>query len=202
MNAKTFSDAMGVIDDKYIDEAMHYKQKARRSAWVQWGAVAACLLLLAGYALFAPATHDGRRVVDAYHTDADGCYAAPTAGEVNFTQDVREAREAYRGKNVVFLLTFELFQEGGMTEQARAQEYRRLASRGYTLYSATYWTYGETGEKQYDTVVVGYFTESDLQQFDNDPALGYLFHFATNGDGSALSVREQDVITDFPTNHS
>ena len=47
-------------------------------------------------------------------------------------------------------------------------------------------------------VVVGYFTENDLSQFKNNSEYGYMFDFATNGDGSGISVNEDEIITSFP----
>ncbi len=47
MNSKKFSEAMNELDAKYVDEALSYKRKARKPAWIKWGAVAACLLLIA-----------------------------------------------------------------------------------------------------------------------------------------------------------
>lgn len=46
MNAKKFSDAMSELDNKYIDEALNYKRKAKKSVWVKWGAIAACVCLM------------------------------------------------------------------------------------------------------------------------------------------------------------
>ena len=46
MNGKKFSDAMSELDAKYIDEALHYQKKAKRSVWLTWGATAACLCVL------------------------------------------------------------------------------------------------------------------------------------------------------------
>ncbi len=45
MNAKKFSDALSELDDRYVDEALHYKKKTKKSGWIPWGAVAACLCL-------------------------------------------------------------------------------------------------------------------------------------------------------------
>ena len=40
MNAKKFSDAMGELDNKYIDEALNYKKKVKKPIWIKW---ASCL---------------------------------------------------------------------------------------------------------------------------------------------------------------
>ncbi len=61
MNAKKFSDAMGEIDGKYIDEAIHYKKKVQKSgkktnkdSLVKWGTMAACLCLIVAGAFTLP----------------------------------------------------------------------------------------------------------------------------------------------------
>ena len=43
MNSKKFSEAMGELDNKYVDEAINYKKKAKKPGWIKWGAMAACL---------------------------------------------------------------------------------------------------------------------------------------------------------------
>ena len=52
MNAKMFSDAMSELDTKYVNEALSYKKKAKKSIWVKWGAVAACLCLVVAAGIF------------------------------------------------------------------------------------------------------------------------------------------------------
>lgn len=47
MNKETFSRAMGELNDKYIDEAVHY-QKNRKKRWLPVCAAAACICLIAG----------------------------------------------------------------------------------------------------------------------------------------------------------
>lgn len=46
MNTKKFSEAMNEIDNKYINEAIRYKKKAKKHSWTKWGAIAACLCLV------------------------------------------------------------------------------------------------------------------------------------------------------------
>lgn len=50
MNAAQFSHALGKVNDKYIMEAITYERK-KKSGWLKWGAVAACLCLVAGIAV-------------------------------------------------------------------------------------------------------------------------------------------------------
>lgn len=47
MNSKKFSEAMSELDTKYVDEAINYKKKAKKTGWIKWGAVAACLAIMA-----------------------------------------------------------------------------------------------------------------------------------------------------------
>ena len=207
MNAKKFSDAMGEHDAKYADDALNDKKNAKRIGWLKWGAIAACLILIVGIVFWRSTTHDGSRVISEYHTNSSGCYATPAPGEVTFTSAVREAREKYEGKNVRFLLGFSIFKDNGeetvlLSEEEQIAEYQRLISLGYELYTAECWTYQGKGEKLYYMVVVGYFTESELSLFAGKPEYGYLFDFVTNGDGSGISVKETNMITNFPTNHS
>jgi len=46
MNSKIFSDAMSELDNKYVDEAINYKKKAKKAGTIKWGAMAACLAVL------------------------------------------------------------------------------------------------------------------------------------------------------------
>lgn len=43
---------MNEIDNKYIDEAIHYKKNGRKHRWIRWTAPAACLALSIAVALF------------------------------------------------------------------------------------------------------------------------------------------------------
>ena len=45
MNAAQFSSALGKVNDKYIMEAITYKQK-KKSGWLKWGAIAACFAVI------------------------------------------------------------------------------------------------------------------------------------------------------------
>ena len=207
MNVKKFPDAMSELDTKFADKASKNQRMVRSPGWVKWGAIAACLLLAAGIVFWDATTHDGRRVIREYHSNSSGSYATPLSGEVAFTGAVREAREKYEGKNVSFLLGFSIFKDDGkktvqLSEEERVAEYQRLISLGYKLYTAECWTYQGKGEKLYYTVVVGYFTESELSLFSGNPEYGYLFDFVTNGDGCGISVKETGSITSFPTNYS
>lgn len=60
MNAAQFSSALGKVNDKYIMEAVtHECKKKKRSGWLKWGALAACLCLaVAGFAVHQFGTVD------------------------------------------------------------------------------------------------------------------------------------------------
>ena len=47
------------------------------------------------------------------------------------------------------------------------------------------------------TLVVGLFTEEELNNFAVNEKYGYAFKFERNGDGSSIKIDEKDVITDF-----
>ena len=101
-------------------------------------------MLDVGYRICSSISHNiqCRLVINEYHTNStDSYYSSPASGEVDFTYEVREALEKYKGKNVIFLLTFDLFKDGGITDEERNEEYQRLVSLGYKLYSAKCWTY-------------------------------------------------------------
>lgn len=52
MNAEKFSEAMGELDSRYIDEAVRYHPKTRKRLWARYCAAAACLALLCAAAIF------------------------------------------------------------------------------------------------------------------------------------------------------
>ena len=45
MNGKKFSDAMGEVDVKYVEEALYYKRDVKTWRRAKWGVLAACLIL-------------------------------------------------------------------------------------------------------------------------------------------------------------
>jgi len=47
MNAKKFSEALGNVRDDFVSEATIYRRSSKNLGWVKWGAVAACLCLVA-----------------------------------------------------------------------------------------------------------------------------------------------------------
>ena len=202
MNAKKFSDAMSELDTKYVDEALNYKKNSQKPVWMRWATMAACLaLIVTGILMFV--SHNSMRIISQYETNSEDSYPVPSAGEIIYETAIREAREKYSGKNVTYLLAFHIY-EGKelLSGDKRTEEYQRLIEEGYELYMAESWTYRSKKEKKYYPVVVGSFTEDQLSCFKNNPEYGYFFYFVTNGDGSGISVHQNNLITDFSTNHS
>lgn len=70
MNSKKFSEAMSELDSKYIDEAIHYKKKAKNPVWVKSGAAAACLVLMLAAGSILAHFH-GNMIVSAYAHGTD-----------------------------------------------------------------------------------------------------------------------------------
>ena len=70
MTVEKFSSALGDIDGRYLNEALSYVVKRKSRVWLRWGAVAACLCLIA-VGVFAvlplfrvPEVHSGGTVSD------------------------------------------------------------------------------------------------------------------------------------------
>ncbi len=90
MNTKKFSEAMGEIDDKYVEEAIRYratkKAKGLSSKWIKRGAIAACLCvaLVAGV-LFKTSAPD---VVIAPGFLTVTAYAASSGEEITMQEGI------------------------------------------------------------------------------------------------------------------
>ena len=53
MNTRKFSDAMGQLHPKYVEEALEYRKRQKKPLWLKWGAAAASLCLVVTAVLFA-----------------------------------------------------------------------------------------------------------------------------------------------------
>ena len=72
MNAKKFSDAMSELDNKYVEEALNYKKKAKKPGWIKWGAMAACLAIVLAFSVILAPFNGGMAVTAyAYGTDEE-----------------------------------------------------------------------------------------------------------------------------------
>lgn len=209
MTAEQFYEVLGEVDELCVEEARR-PVRTKRPAWRRWGAAAACLCLIAAVAAIAARLLAGSispKIVSGYPSAASGCYVVPQPGEYFCFVDVDEAREHYAGRDVSFLLAFNLFKGGDVDERISAEElsaeYQRLTELGFQFYEMEVWTYRDAMEKEYYTAVVGVFTEEDLAAFPASPEYGYTFHFVYNGDHSSLRpVSEDQLITSFDTNYA
>lgn len=126
-------------------------------------------------------------------------YQAPEAGEYFCYMEVEEARKQYIDSDVCFLLAMNIFtyeEEGDiLSGDLLYLEYQRMIDNGYALYESSYWDYqGTDGEKVETPIIVGRFTESQLQDFIVNPKYGYAFYFKTNGDGSEVGFEDSKLI--------
>lgn len=76
MNVKTFSHALGQIDDKYITKAINYQPHRKSHSWIKWGAMAACLCLVA--IIGTRLGTDDNFIPLNINTITDTSYSAPT----------------------------------------------------------------------------------------------------------------------------
>lgn len=101
MNSKKFSEAMSELDNKYVDEAINYKKKAKKPGWIKWRAMAACLAILVAIGgIFTH--HDGGMVVKAYAHETDEEITA--AGAVISTGTISDTGEM-KGHPLMFYLS-------------------------------------------------------------------------------------------------
>ncbi len=78
MNSKKFSEAMGELDTKYVDEAINYKKKNKKPVWAKWGAIAACLcLVLSGGFLYQAENRYPMKEVASTNNDSSEIYTLP-----------------------------------------------------------------------------------------------------------------------------
>lgn len=210
MRRNRISETIGNINQKYVNEATAYTgevKAVRRPVWMKWGAVAACLCLIVAAMVAVPnlfgnnVVKDGTIISDfKMNSTVDTYYARPVPGEYFCFIEVNEARKEYAGKDVSFLLSFDVFNSDGeqMSIEELNEEYQRLSDLGYKLYYVEdHWTYYGDNQKEYCPVVVGLFTEDELTNFKASEQYGYAFHFETNGDGSSVSIDEENVVTNF-----
>lgn len=210
MRKNRISETIGNINQKYVNEATAYTgevKTVRRPVWMKWGAVAACLCLIVAAMvavpnLFGDNAIKDETIISGFKSGSlvDDSYATPIPGEYFCFIEVNEARKEYAGKDVSFLLSFDVFNRDGeqMSIEELGEEYQRLSELGYKLYYVEdHWTYYGDNRKEYSPVVVGLFTEDELTNFKASEQYGYAFHFETNGDGSSVSIDEENVVTNF-----
>lgn len=110
MNRDDVIDSLGRIDDDMIRDVEALRRKRKRSAWVRWGAVAACLCLVIGLAVLIPGFGDEPQLGDIVLSDKTtakvtyGCEEWETSSKsqlVYLTEEEMFAHEnmyVFRGK--------------------------------------------------------------------------------------------------------
>ena len=88
MQVKQFFDAMGELETKYVQEALTYKKPMRRSAWMRWGAAAACFVLVAVLLAAGILSPLAGMTVTAYAVGTDA--EIPSAGAAFATGTINE----------------------------------------------------------------------------------------------------------------
>ena len=126
-----------------------------------------------------------------YTQDALSCYAAPGPGDCLYFIEVQKAMEEHAGTDALLFLAVDLFVGEGqpeINEENRQAEADRLSALGYRVGYSKSWTYRDQGEKVSYTYLSGLFTVEELETFRVNPAYGYAFYFAHNGDGAPVKV--------------
>lgn len=206
MTNKELYRELGKIDPQMIEAAAPAErvQCRKKNGWIKWTSVAACFSLVLAAVICVFMTKQDGRIISKFKPDGmvDALYPIPLAGETVFFYEVEAARQAYAGKDVKFLVAFHVYSENDiLSGEALAAEYQRLADLGYELYYVEdHWTYRAGGTREYIPIVVGLFTEEQLANFKANKAYGYSFYFASNGDGSAITVNRKNAITQFNSN--
>lgn len=134
-----------------------------------------------------------RKTISNFASDFQSCYSTPEPGTYFCFHEVTAAREYYNYSNDVnYVLSLDIFsKEEVLSGDMLEKEYKRLSEKGYKLYNCQWWQYqGKNAEKVYSDIVVGVFTEEELNSFDVNPEYGYAFYFVTNGNGSPLTFDE------------
>ncbi|MGN1442685.1 MAG: hypothetical protein ACI4XE_02445 [Acutalibacteraceae bacterium] len=134
-----------------------------------------------------------RKPVLSFPASSQSCYITPAPGTCLYFLELRAAMDYYKhSDDVEYVLAFDLFsKKSEITTDELEKEYQRLTEKGYRLYRCRTWEYqGENAEKVYRDIVVGVFTEEELNRFDVNPEYGYAFYFVRNGDSSPLTFDE------------
>lgn len=215
---RLFDGVTGIRDD-LVEEAAAIP--AKRNRWQRWVAAAACMcLVLAGVmaalrsgtendlAQISPdaaLTSPLPQVITSYGSAGAtaSCYKAPEPGEHFCFADLDTALADYAGQDVLFFVGIDMFSADGVLDDggdAMTAELERLRGLGLDVGYAQAWGYqGTEAEHVTYTYAAGCLTAEQLQNFPVNPDYGYAFHFQNNGDGSAPTAEQQNIVTDYPT---
>ena len=178
------------------------KGKGKKSPWLKWGALAACLALavFAGGRLLPIGAATESLVISAYENAVFASYATPESGKWFYFSDVSAALEEYAGEDALYLLAFQIFSDAEtgaqLTEGELDAELLRLTGLGLDVGYMETWEYEGAGDRFYYTVAAGYFSAEQLEHFPASENYGYIFHFITDGNGKAMPA-QQGLITDY-----
>ena len=121
-------------------------------------------------------------------------YPVPAPGEIIESTQLQEARKHYIGKDVKFLIYFNIYDKNSnidmLDEKVKTKEYQRLVSLGYSLCETNAWTYKGKGEKSYYKAVLLLLSEDEIADFKINEDYGYFFGFLYNGDHSPLDFKK------------
>ena len=205
---------MDLLDETFIAEASpenvkKIKGKRMRRAVLRIGALAASICLLVSVlfirqSMMSSDTVKTPDIISSYTIRMSNSYTSPENGKYFCVRDVNAAREHYAGQPVEFLLKVDMFVDRHFLESDEAldAEYRRLSELGYAFYEVEAWTYEGKGDKRYYPVIVGVFTEEQLQNFPAHPDIGYVFSFVGNGDGSSVTFSKSSAIAAYQTRYN
>ncbi len=101
MNSQKFSEAMGELDSRYVDEAISYKKTARKPVRIKLGVLAACLAIVAAIGGI-PAPFSSGMIVSAYAYGTDE--EITTAGAVINSGTISDSGEM-KGHPLMFYLS-------------------------------------------------------------------------------------------------
>ena len=133
------------------------------------------------------------KIITGYPTNVIHMYLAPKNGQFYCFNDVIEAREYYASQNVKYLLIIHLFSEFNndyreITKDEIVEEYQRLSNEGYDVYLLT---------DEFDTVIIGLFTDEELDNFEPNDKYGYAFRFVSQD--SQIEINDLNAIIKFDT---
>ncbi len=190
--------AIGDVDNALLERAESLSEdKKKKTFWAKWGSVAACICLVAlgaSVADFHNRTENG--IVGSFpSSQISGIYASPENGDVLLFDEVKAALKENEGKDTVYFVEIVIYSNETPLEtdsEDVKNELKRLTKEGYKVCYATQWTYQGDMEKTDIVYTAGYFTAEQLNNFAVNEKYGYAFSFATNGDGSAVDVNQEE----------
>ncbi|WDF50539.1 hypothetical protein PQ460_21620 [Paenibacillus sp. KACC 21273] len=202
MNSEQLYRAIGQIDDELLTR-YEARRQPKSTYWLKWSSAVAFAAAAVIIAFMATSvwneqsqiyTASGTVIQNIEGVPSDvlsGSTVAPANGSKVYDAGVQQALTKYAGQDVKYFVAIDLFANMNPVEynspQAQA-ELERLTALNYNVGYATAWTYQGNQQKVNYSYIAGYFTADQLKNFAINTQYGYVFHFATNGDGSPVSA--------------